>query len=72
MQENKPVLELKNTKEKVYQKLKWKKNICHCALVGMFRSVSSLSSLLAVCDAAADEAKSPISSRYKCMSALKY
>jgi len=32
MQENKPVLELKNTKEKVCQKLKLKKNIFHCAL----------------------------------------
>ena len=33
MQENKPVLELKSTEEKVYQKLKWKKNISHCALL---------------------------------------
>ena len=33
MQENKPVLELKNTKEKVCQKLKLKKNIFHCALL---------------------------------------
>ena len=35
MQGNKPVLELKNTEEKVYQKLKWKKNICQCALLHM-------------------------------------
>ena len=35
MQENKPVLELKSTEEKVYQELKWKKNICQCALLGM-------------------------------------
>ena len=35
MQENKPGLELKNTEEKVYQTLKWKKNICHCALMEM-------------------------------------
>ena len=35
MQENKPILELKNTEKKVCQKLKWKKNICHCALVVM-------------------------------------
>ena len=33
MKENKPVLELENTEKKVYQKLKWKKNICHCALM---------------------------------------
>ena len=33
MQENKPVLELKNTGKKVYQKLKWKKNIFHCTLI---------------------------------------
>ena len=39
MQENKPVLELKNTKEKVYQKLTWKKNICQCALILMPRSM---------------------------------
>ena len=36
MQENKPVLELKNTKEKVCQKLKLKKNIFHCALMIMY------------------------------------
>ena len=35
MEENKPVLELKSTKEKVNQKLKWKKNICQCALIDM-------------------------------------
>ena len=32
MQENKPILVLENTEEKVYQKLIWKKNICQCAL----------------------------------------
>ena len=35
MQENKPVLELKNTGKKVCQELKWKENISHCTLVGM-------------------------------------
>ena len=33
MQENKPVLELKNTEKKVCQELKWKKNISHCTLI---------------------------------------
>ena len=33
MQENKPVLELKNTGKKVYQKLKLKKSFFHCALI---------------------------------------
>ena len=33
MQENKPVLELKNTGKKVYQKLKLKKSIFHCTLL---------------------------------------
>ena len=33
MQENKPVLELKNTGKKVYQKLKLKKSFFHCTLM---------------------------------------
>ena len=41
MQENKPVLELKNTEEKVYQVLKWKKNICQCALIDNARVIET-------------------------------
>ena len=48
MQGNKPVLELKNTEEKVYQKLKWKKNICQCALLYIAVLVNDLQFVIIV------------------------
>ena len=46
MQENKPVLELKNTEKKVCQELKWKTNISHCTLVYIGSAIKTCDHIL--------------------------